>query len=57
MKAIIGTSFIRKSNNILLNAGETIEDFTDEELKEYEGLIKIEEEETKTIKENKKIKQ
>ncbi len=50
MKAIIGTGFIRKSNNILLNPGVVIEDFTEEELKQYSGLYRIEEETKKEVK-------
>lgn len=56
MKAIIGTSFIRNSTGELLQAGQTIEDFTDEELSQYEGLIKIEQLEKKENTENKKSK-
>lgn len=58
MKVIIGTAFLRKSTNEILETGKEYSDFTDDELKEYEGLYRLVEiekkaEEKKTESKNK----
>ena len=41
MKVKIGTPFIRQSSDKLLEAGQIVEDFTEDELKKYSGLYSV----------------
>lgn len=54
MKIQIGITFQRESNNIIVKGGEVFEDFTEEELRKYDGLYVILEKQEE--KENKNIK-
>lgn len=57
MKIEIAITFERESNNVLVKGGEVFEDFTDEELKKYNGLYRIlNEKKQKEIKTTNKIK-
>jgi hypothetical protein len=62
MKIIIGTPFLRNEsteNEVLLKQGEVIEDFTESELKKYEGLyssVETKETEVKEKLTDKKLK-
>lgn len=47
MKVIIGTAFLRKSTNEILESGKEYSDFSGEELKEYDGLYRVVESEKK----------